>query len=342
MREINLTAKQIITLKKRHKVCREQKECDRIKAILLRNKDWSASKIADALLIHEKSIKRYIDDYLDKDKLEIQSGGSQGYLTDEQTQSLINHLSDVTYLHQHQIINYIKITFDIEYTVPGINKWLHQNGFSYKKPKSVPHKFDPDEQSDFIEYYTGLKQKLSNDEPLLFMDAVHPTQATKITAGWIRTGVDKPIETTGSRTRLNIVGAIRLGHLADAVIDKYETVNGESIIEFFNKLRTRYKSSKTIHLVLDGAGYHRSALVKEEAKKLNIELHYLPPYSPNLNPIERLWKVMNKYTRNGKYFATAKLFREKIDDFFTTTLPDIADTLNSWINDNFQTLKPAF
>ena len=341
MREIGLTVKQIITLKKRHKVCREQKECDRIKAILLRYKGWSSSEIADALLIHKKSIKRYIDDYLDKDKLQIESGGSQGYLTDEQTQSVINHLSDVTYLHQHQIINYIKSTLDIEYTVPGINKWLHQNRFSYKKPKSVPHKFDPDKQADFITYYSELKEKLGDDEPLFFMDAVHPTQATKITAGWIRTGVDKPIETTGSRTRLNIVGAIRLGHLADAVIDRYDTVNGESIIESLNKLRTQYLSSNTLHMVLDGAGYHRSAPVKEEAEKLNIELHYLPAYSPNLNPIERLWKVMNKYARNGEYFSTAKLFREKIDEFFTTTLPEIADTLDSWINDNFQTLTPA-
>jgi hypothetical protein len=40
--------------------------------------------------------------------------------------------------------------------------------------------------------------------------------------------------------------------------------------------------------VLDGAGYHRSSVVVEKAKELNIKLHYLPPYSPNLNPIERL------------------------------------------------------
>jgi transposase len=37
--------------------------------------------------------------------------------------------------------------------------------------------------------------------------------------------------------------------------------------------------------VLDGAGYHRSSVVVEKAKELNIKLHYLPPYSPNLNPI---------------------------------------------------------
>ncbi|MFT6193384.1 MAG: DNA-binding transcriptional regulator WhiA [Cognaticolwellia sp.] len=48
MRGINLTAKKIKTLKERHKVCREQKECEQIKAILLRNKDWSLARIAEA------------------------------------------------------------------------------------------------------------------------------------------------------------------------------------------------------------------------------------------------------------------------------------------------------
>jgi transposase len=50
-----------------------------------------------------------------------------------------------------------------------------------------------------------------------------------------------------------------------------------------------------MHMVLDGAGSHRSEMVKEAAIALNIELHYLPPYSPNLNPIERLWNVMNEH-----------------------------------------------
>ena len=42
---------------------------------------------------------------------------------------------------------------------------------------------------------------------------------------------------------------------------------------------------------------------------MNIELHSLPPYSPNLNSIERLWKVMNEHARNNRYFATARAFR---------------------------------
>lgn len=338
-----LTPQQKLTLESRHKKSRDKRECDRIKAVLLYDEGWSAEMIAQALRIHETSILRHIHDFIKNEKLTPQSGGSDGYLDEAQTKKLIEHLCDVTYLHTHQIVAHIKKTFDIDYTVSGLNKWLHQHQFSYKQPKGVPHKFDVEKQAAFIQHYEALKEASREDEPLLFMDAVHPTQATKITAGWIRKGVDKLIETTGSRTRLNIVGAIRLGHLNEAVIEHYEkTVNGESIMDFFTKVRKCYQHSRAIHLVLDGAGYHRSQEVKDKAKKLNITLHYLPPYSPNLNPIERLWKVMNKHAKNSQYFATTKEFRERITQFFTTTLPDIADSLGSTINDNFQQFKPAF
>jgi len=82
-------------------------------------------------------------------------------------------------------------------------------------------------------------------------------------------------------------------------------------------------------------GYHKAQLVQEKANELGIQIHILPPYSPNSNPIERLWKVMNEHVRNNHYFHSAKEFREKIDAFFKITLPDIADSLNSRINDNF-------
>ena len=51
---------------------------------------------------------------------------------------------------------------------------------------------------------------------------------------------------------------------------------------------------------------------------------------------------MNEKARNGEYFATKKLFRERIDNFFAITLPKIEGTLDRWINDNFQTFEPAF
>ncbi|MDE9516352.1 transposase, partial [Xenorhabdus bovienii] len=77
------------------------------------------------------------------------------------------------------------------------------------------------------------------------------------------------------------------------------------------------------------------------AEVLNIELHYLPPYSPNLNPIERLWKYVNEQVRNNVYFPDTKTFRETLRHFFHVTLPEKAKELTTRLTDNFQILKPA-
>ena len=323
-----------------HATTRDSRVCDRIKSVIHASNGWSPAEIADALLIHETTVRQHLKDYHQLNKLNPENGGSVSYLSGAQTDELIKHLSEHTYPYSYQIVQYIKQTYDIQFSVSGLNKWLHQHGFSYKQPKGVPHKFDEKRQAEFIAHYEQLKSSVG-DEPILFMDAVHPTQATKVSCGWIRTGEDKAINTTGSRTRLNLIGAINLKKIGCAQVKRVETVNSEIIQAFLTQLPENEKGNKTLHLILDGAAYHRANAVKQTARELNIQLHYLPPYSPNLNPIERLWKVMNEHARNNRYFATAKAFREAVDDFFESTLPAIADTLQTRINDNFQVLKHA-
>jgi len=340
MKSIRLTTDKKIELEALHDASRDGRIRDRIKAVLLRSEGWSIDMIAQALRLHETTIVRHINDFIKKDKLAPENGGSQPYLNQSQTDDVVAHIMQNTYRYSYEIIEYILKTHKIRFSISGLNKWLHQHDFSYKYPKGVPHKFDEEKQENFIEEYTELKAQ-AVDEPILFIDAMHPTQATKVSCGWIRKGQDKTIETTGSRTRLNLVGAINLNDLAGAYVRRYDKVNGETIQDFFTKLRASNRSDKRIHIILDGAGYHRSQDVKDKAHELDIELHYLPPYSPNLNPIERLWKVMNEHVRNNKYFATAKEFRDKIDEFFSETLPTIGDILESRINDNFQVLNSA-
>ena len=322
-----------------HDSSRDRRVCDRIKAVLLASEGWSVSMISQALRIHQTTVIRHINDYLQSEKLKPENGGSQSKLNAAETMALIEHLTDNTYFHTYQIVDYVQNQFQVTYTVAGMNKWLHHNGFSYKQPKGVPHKFNPEAQGAFIQYYQELKQL---NEPILFLDAVHPSQATKITYGWLRKGQDKVIETTGSRTRLNFVGALNLADIAATVTESYETINSESIARFFWKLKKEhYPLEQKIHVILDGAGYHRSQLVKDFARILNIELHYLPPYSPNLNPIERLWKVMHEHARNNVYFPTKASFKDAINRFFDVTLPKVADSLTTRINDNFQVMKSA-
>ncbi|HFX5802178.1 TPA: IS630-like element ISEc40 family transposase, partial [Escherichia coli] len=336
--KIFITEQQKAELERLHDSSRDGRVRDRIKAILLASEGWSSAMIAQALRLHQTTIDHHISEFLNKGKLKPENGGSDSKLSAEQTAFLISQLSDNLFHHTRDVIAFVTRTWNIIFSIPGMNKWLHRNGFTYKKPSGVPHKLSEEKQRQFIEYYKELKTTVG-DEPILFIDGVHPTQATKISYGWIRKGQKKAVKTTGSRTRLNIMGALNLKALTSPLICEYKTINEYNVSLFLNEIRKVYPDyNQKIHVILDGAGYHRSQLVKDWAEVVNIRLHYLPPYSPNLNPIERMWKLMNEHARNNRYFSSTREFREAISVFFNQTLPDIADSLTSRINDHFQVL----
>ena len=122
------------------------------------------------------------------------SGGSFGKLNNEQARNLIEHLENNLYQKASGICAYVQATYNISYTVAGMTWWLHHNGFSYKKPKEVPAKADEIKQLAFIEEYKKIKESALDNEPILFIDSVHPTMETKATCGWIKTGEDKQIQ----------------------------------------------------------------------------------------------------------------------------------------------------
>lgn len=337
-----LSIEMIEKLKKQHRREKSRDVCDRIKAVLLRDKGWSEEKICEALLVHEDTVKRHLKDYDEQEgKLKSVAGGSQSKLSQEISCKLQAHLEEHTYVKVQDICEYVRITYGIHYTVPGMTSWLRAHRFSYKKPKTTPFKADPEKQAAFIEYYEKLKFTRPESEPILFMDSVHPTMATKVSYGWIRTGKDKFIGTIASRTRINITGALDLESMK---VEKntYETINAKSIVNFFSQVRKAYPDHVKIHIILDQAGYHKSEEVTAFAQKNNISLHYLPPYSPNLNSIERLWKVMHEVARNNVVFKTPQEFRERIDRFFDVDYPAMASSLVDRITDNFRVAQKAF
>ena len=294
--------------------------------------------IAEALFLDEETISLYVSEYIGKKKLNLETGGSESKLNKEQTKLLIQHLEINTYTTIQEICAYVKKAYGIDYTVSGMTSWMRSHEFSYKKPKGTPAKADPLKQKEFITHYEKLVQTRPEDEPILFGDGVHPTMATKITYGWIRTEQDKAIPTTASRTRLNLMGSIDLETMA-VTLGSYETIDSVAMEEHFQKLREKYPKAPKIHLILDQGSYNTSKATKQAALKAGIILHYLPPYSPNLNPIERLWKVMNEFVRNNRFFKTAQEFRKAILEFFETTWPQISLKMIDRINDSFQIIK---
>lgn len=324
----------------KHNQEKDHRKADRIKSVLLRSEGWSLSKIAQALRLHNDTVSSDVSDYLNDNNLDFNYKGSKPHLNENQTTELIKHLEETLYTKVIEIIDYVKSTFDINYTVSGMTDWLRQHDFSYKSPKGTPSKADIAKQKEFVEIYEQLKEVATeNDEPILFLDGVHPSMQTKISHGWIKKGKEMELPTTASRTRINILGAINLANMDVITDDCGKSINSQSIIGFFDSIKKTYSEKRVIHVILDQASYNKSFEVREHAFRLGIHLHYLPPYSPNLNSIERLWKVMNEKVRNNVFFESTKKFKMKIRQFFDDELPKLLPKLSSTINDKFHIKK---
>ena len=193
-----------------HRKEKDGRTRDRIKAVLMSDTGWTFKDIAEALLLDQETISRHVKEYKEEQKLSINTGGSDSKLSGNQAAEITKHLDEVTYLKVSEICIYVQEKYAITYTVNGMTNWLKSNGFSYKKPKGTPAKADPIAQKEFIDEYEKVIKATPDNEPILFIDGVHPTMATKITYGWIRTGTNKLIATTGSKVRMNIMGSINL------------------------------------------------------------------------------------------------------------------------------------
>lgn len=338
--KIELTSPEKRLLEEQHRKTRDGRIRDRIKAVLLSAEGWSMEQISQALRIHLETVRTHLQEYDASQKVKPENGGSVSKLDAAQTAELVAHLEHVTYMNVREICAHVLETYGVSYTIQGMTSWLHAHDFSFKKPAATPAKADPAKQEAFIHYYETLMTTTPDDEPILFGDGVHPTMATKVTYGWIRTGTRKPIATTASRTRMNLMGALDLTQMR-LTVASLETLNSATMKTFFDQLKDAYPKAPKIHLILDRGPYNTSQDTKKAAKERGIEVHYLPPYSPNLNPIERCWKIMNEHVRNNRFFASAKEFRESMMHFFDHTWDNIAMDLLDRVNDNFQRIVPV-
>lgn len=321
----------------RHRRERNSRVRDRIKAVLAYDDGYSYSEISRILLLDDETIRRHVSDYLEKQKVDIESGGSKGHLSTRQAVELVSHLHEHTYHYVKDICNYLRKKYKVSYTISGMTKWLHAYGFRYKKPNAVPAKANKEAQKKFMGYYKTLKKNTKNKEPIYFIDSVHPQHQTRLAYGWIKKGERKNIGTTAKQFRLNFMGGINLD-THDFVYEQSEKVNELSIQSFLYKLRKKHPGKYLVHLIWDNAGYHCSKKVQEFAKELGFKLHYLPAYSPNLNPIERLWKIMHEQVTYNRYYEKFSDFTEAICHFFKH-IGKKKKLLRTRVTDNFQSIE---
>lgn len=238
-----LSLEQKKLLRAQHRAEKNRPTADRIKAVLAANDGWSYKDIANMLLLDQETISTHIKEYIESSKLSKNSGGSQSKLTTEQDQKLILHLEENLYATTANICAYVKEIYNVEYSINGMTSWLHNHKFSYKKPVGIPAKADLEKQKEFVDSYKKLREETPVDEPILFFDGVHPTMNTKFSHGWIRTGTDKTLPTTASRSRMNIAGSLNLNSKT-LIVDHHETINSDAMTIHLKKLRATYPDAK--------------------------------------------------------------------------------------------------
>jgi transposase len=330
-----LTPEQLAELLHELRVERYAKYSDRIKVILLLDKGWTHEKISEALFLDEGTIRNYRKRYVEGGVLGLVNdmhSGRRCQLSPKELQLLSVKLSEEIFLEAKEVAAYIKERFEVEYSVSGVTSLLHSLGFVYKKAKAIPGKADREKQELFIKEYLRLKAK--SEGKIYFADSVHPRHNSIISYGWIKKGDDFEVLSNTGRYHLNITGAIDIESM-EMVTRSCQWVNADSICELLKSLRTKHLYGEVIHLILDNARYNRSWKVKELACDLGIELMYLPPYSPNLNPIERVWKFFKKKVLYNRYYESKAEFDEVCLKFFKY-IRKFKDELSTLVTDNFE------
>jgi len=336
-----LTSEERLSLIKSHKLEKDGRKKDRIKFILLTNDGWSYKQISKVLFLDDQTLRNHWQQYESgglKSLLNFHYAGRPTILSKFEYEELEAHLSENTYLTSHQIRKHIKQTYKKEYSKKGIISLLHKMGFVYKKAKLIPGNPDVAKQEEFIENYNQLRNNLPEDEEILFLDGVHPTHNVRAAHGWIKAGVTKQVMSNTGRCRLNINGAYN-PRTQDVIYRNEQTINAKSTGMLIVDILDKYPKAKKVHIILDNAGYNRANLIKIFENHSRINLIYLPPYCPNLNLIERLWKFLYKKVSVCRRYNKFVDFQNAILGFLDK-IAQHKEELITLMTENFNIIRP--
>lgn len=265
--------------------------------------------------------------------------GGTSHMTGEQLQLLEQHLGETTYLCAKEIQAYIAKTYTVIYSVEGVKALLHRLGFVYKKSKHIPGKANKEKQEAFIKEYEALKASKNLQDKIYFLDGCHPRHNSMPAYGWIKKGTEKQLPANTGRERLNINGAYNIED-SKVVVRNDESINAQSTLSLIQQIML-LQLTGTIYLIADNAKYYRAKKVREFLENNpRVKLLFLPPYSPNLNVIERLWWFFKKKKMYNKYYEKFALFREECLSFFEN-IHLYKDELKTLMTDNFHIIQPV-
>lgn len=178
-----------------------------------------------------------------------------------------------------------------------VRKVLGQLGHSWKKARKLLGKACPTRRAEFVAQLVPLLEQSSqpNSPLVLFCDEAHIHLDTDLGYGWAPVGkrlfVNSYSRSLGAK--VTCFGVYALDHSEPVQIFTASWANGETTCQMLRRLRLSYPDRPLI-LFWDNVSYHKALCVRELAAQLGIDLRPLPPYSPDLMPVERLWSWLRQ------------------------------------------------
>ena len=314
----------------------------KMSALWLKSQGLSHQEICRLTGISPNTLRKYLQDYFEGgiEKLkEINFNRPTSKLTEHQ-QKIADYFRSDPPANINEAIAKIEGITGIRRSPTQVRLFLKEIGMRTLKVGFVPGKADPDVQDDFKkkELLPRLEEAKIGKRAVFFVDASHFVMGAFL--GWVWCFERIFIKSPSGRKRFNVLGALNAITHEIITVTNETYINAESICELLRKLAA-LKLNIPITIVCDNARYHSCKLVQELAATLEIELLYLPDYSPNLNLIERLWKLVKKQCLYSKYYQSFSEFKLAISSFIDTAHETHAKELNSLLSLKFQTFNKA-
>jgi transposase len=318
----------------------EHRVARRANAIVLLDKGWSCERVATALLLDDDTVREWHQAYESGGIEALRQFGQEGSssrLSADQESQLRAWVSAHCPRSTRLIGAWLKSTYGLRYSRPGLIALLHRLGFDYRKPGKLPRGLSDAKQEAFIASYEKLLNAMDVDEAVVFVDAVHPVHQAKPVGCWVPKGVAVAVQQTTGRQSLNIHGAINLETGCTQMVDTAK-VNAESFLKLLSEIESAHPQKRRIHVFLDNASYHHANLVKDwlATPGRKCVLHFIPPYCPHLDPIERLWGLMHQNITHNRDYKTFRQFRRAIIQFLRHTVPKKWRRFRDQVTDNFR------
>ncbi len=310
--------------------------------LLMLAQGCSLDLIIQVLGVSLSSLKRWVDTYVQQGIDVLNSFQYQSkicYLNAEQSQELKQWIKENLPGNREVIQAHILETYRVDYELSSISKLLKRLGLKKLRPRLQPGKPPAlEQQVQFILNYHQLRKFEQFDPGIvqLFVDGAHLIHQVIPALCWGDPSHPPVLQTNTSRQRLNILGAYHpltqeLVHLTSEA-----NCDAKQVVRFLDKVALRYAHCHSIILHLDNAPYFHAALVQQWLQEHpQVILNPLPPYAPNLNLIERLWRFVKEQLVHNRYYAKYKTFRAYTFRLLNR-ISEFEAQLKTLINDKFE------